>query len=188
MSDEQIIKVREELISDFRGTIIDIETIGEFCQQYGRNTNDSRRCQNIQQVILGFINEKELCVLCAKGNEAISDLKTATKEIIEVLKHPFYAFNADFESSVWFHCFDKKIIFDGELNREKYERKADAVRSLRIQNYQDPFCDNGYLCMKAWEKGDFSKAIAHNRACLLKERDILLKRGYRKPNVVSFNK
>jgi len=36
--------------------------------------------------------------------------------------------------------------------------------------------------MYAWQAGEFDKAVAHNRACLMKERDILLKRGYRKPD------
>jgi hypothetical protein len=36
--------------------------------------------------------------------------------------------------------------------------------------------------MYAWQNGEFDKAIAHNRACLMKERDILLRRGYRKPD------
>jgi len=33
---------------------------------------------------------------------------------------------------------------------------------------------------------EFDKAIAHNRACLLKERDILIKRGFRKPDELKF--
>ena len=46
--------------------------------------------------------------------------------------------------------------------------------------------DNGKLCMEAWQKGQLEKAIAHNRSCLLKERDILLRRGFRKPNQLNF--
>ena len=80
------------------------------------------------------------------------------------------------------------IIFDGELQRMKYEKKSDVVRSLGIPNYGDPFYDNGRLCMEAWERGEFKKAIAHNKACLLKERDILLKRSCRTPNELKFNK
>ena len=34
--------------------------------------------------------------------------------------------------------------------------------------------------------GEFDKAIAHNRACLLKERDILLKRRPREPEELRF--
>lgn len=74
----------------------------------------------------------------------------------------------------------------GELQRWKYEHTKDAVLSLGIPNYDDPFSDQGGKCMKAWQDGIFDKVIAHNRACLLKEKDILLKRGYRRPNELLF--
>jgi len=187
--EEVIITHQEDIASDFDGTIIDIETIGEFNNnRLYKIYNDSRQYENIQQVILGFINRHGLRILCAQGKEAINDLKTRTEKIIEKLERPFYAFNADFESSVWFHQLDKKINFDGELQKYKYEAKSDAVKSLGIPNYDDPFDDKGFLCMEAWEKGEFVKAIAHNRACLLKERDILFKRGCRTPNELIFSK
>ena len=185
----EIIEHKEDIHSDFDGTIIDIETIGEFNNnRLYKIYNDSRQCENIQQVILGFINSNALRILCAHGKEANNTLKIKTEKIIEELERPFYAFNADFESSVWFHQLDKKIIFDRELQKYRYEPKSDAVRSLGIPNYDDPFYDNGFLCMEAWEKGEFVKAIAHNRACLLKERDILLKRGCKTPNELIFSK
>ena len=184
-----IIRLKEDMTSDFEGTIIDIETIGEFSDnKLYKIYNDSRQYENMQQVILGFINKNGLRIFCAQGKEAIDDLKTITGKNIEKLERPFYAFNADFESSIWFHQLGKKIVFEGELNKEKYESKVNAVRDLDISNYDDPFYDSGFLCMKAWENGEFDKAIAHNRACLLKERDILLIRGFRTPNEVKFNK
>jgi hypothetical protein len=42
--------------------------------------------------------------------------------------------------------------------------------------------------MNAWHKGEFDAAIAHNRACLLKERDILIKRSCIKPDELKFIK
>jgi len=184
-----IIEHKEDISSNFDGTIIDIETIGEFSNnKLYKIYNDSRQCENILQVIFGFINKKGPHIFCAKGKAAINDLEILTEQILGRLERPFYAFNADFESSVWFHQLGKKIIFDRELNKEKYEKKSDAVKSLGIPNYGDPFYDNGRLCMEAWEKGDFDKAMAHNRACLLKERDILLKRRCRTPNELNFNK
>ena len=66
--------------------------------------------------------------------------------------------------------------------------KAVARSYLGISNYDDPFYDNGYLCKIAWENGEFDRAMAHNRACLLKERDILIKRGFRKPDELKFIK
>ncbi len=186
MPEEKILLIEhtEDISSDFEGTIIDIETIGEFCNQYF----DSRHYMNIQLVIFGFIHRHSLHILCGKGMEAIEELNEKTQKLIEPLQRPFYAFNCEFESSVLFHTLGKKIDFHGELNGEKYEPKAYAVRELDISNYDDPFYDKGILCMHAWQAGEFDKAIAHNRACLLKERDILIKRGFREPGELVFVK
>ena len=175
------IEHKEDISSNFEGTIIDIETIGEFLNQYP----DSRRYKDIQLVIFGFINRYTLHILCAEGIEAINELRERAAMIIDSLERPFYAFNADFERGVLFYELGKKISFDGELQEDR-ESKANARSYLGIPNYDDPFYDNGYLCMKAWENGEFGRAIEHNRACLLKERDILLKRGFRKPEELKF--
>jgi len=182
-----IIEYKEDIASDFNGTIIDIEATGEFNKIY-KGKNDSREYEDFQQVILGLFEKKGICIFCTKGKDAIRELNSLTEQILDKLERPFFAFNTHFESSVWFHQLDKKIIFDGELQKEKFESKASARETLRIPNYDDPFYDNGYLCMKAWENGEFDKAIAHNRACLLKERDILLKRGFRTPDELKFVK
>jgi len=184
-----IIEHKEDINSDFEGTIIDIETIGEFTKNRSYTIfNDSRQCENVQQVILGFINRNELKIFCAQGKEAIEELKSQTERILNSLERPFFAFNADCESSVWFHHIGIIINFDGELQKFKFEKKSEARKSLNIPNYDDPFNDEGELCMRAWENGEFDKAIAHNRACLLKEREIFLKRGYREPNKINFNR
>ncbi len=176
-----IIEHKEDAISDFEGTIIDIESVGGFLNRYP----DSRRYKDIQLVIFGFINKDALHILCAKGREALNELRERTEKIIDSLGSPFYAFNTDFERGVLFCELGRKIDFDGDL-QETHESKARAVRDLSIPNYDDPFRDNGYLCMKAWENGELDKAMAHNRACLLKERDILIKRGARKPDELKF--
>ncbi len=180
-----IIEHREMIISNFGGTIIDIETIGEFDSLY-RNTNDSRQYKYIKQMIFGFINKQGLHIFYVRERKEIPELNEKVADIMNNLERPFYAFNTDFESGIWFHQLGNKIVFDGELNKEKYESKADAVRSLSISNYDDPFYDKGLLCMQEWRDGGFYRAIAHNRACLLKERDILLKRGSRKPGELIF--
>jgi len=179
-----IIECKEDVGSSFEGTIIDIETIGGFLNQYP----DSRRYKDIRLVIFGFINRYAFQIFCAKGIEAINELRERTGIIIDSLDRPFYAFNSEFERSVLFYELGKEIDFDGELNREKYESKLDAVRNWGIPNYEDPFYDNGFLCMKAWQDEEFDRAIAHNRACLLKEKDILLKRGFRKLDELKFVK
>ena len=177
-----IIEHKEDTSSNFEGTIIDIETIGEFLNQYP----DSRRYKDIQLVIFGLINRHGLHIFCAKGLEAINELKEKTKDIIDSLERPFYAFNCEFESSVLSYELDKEIDFDGELQEDR-ESKARVVRDLDIPNYDDPFHDKGLCCMKAWEAGEFDNAIKHNRACLLKERDILFKRGFTFPNKINFH-
>lgn len=182
-----IIEHAENVDSGFQGTIIDIETIGDFyklCPQ-----NDSRRYKDIKIVIFGFINKQNLRIFCARGVEAISILENKIHDIIiDDLEKPLYAFNCDFERGVCFHHIGKEIYFDGELNKEKYESKAAAVRDLQIDNYDDPFNDNGYKCMQAWLSGKFNDAIAHNRACLLKEREILIKRKCRTPDRLLFTR
>ena len=178
-----LIEHEEDISSSFEGTIIDVETIGEFLNQYP----DSRRYKNIQLVIFGFINRYTLKILCANGMGAIDELGEITSKIIDTLENPFYAFNSEFERGVLFYEIGKKIDFDGELQRGTESKKA-AVRDLGIPNYDDPFYDRGLLCMDAWLKGDFPAAIAHNRACLLKERDILIKRGCTRPNELKFVK
>ncbi len=175
----------ESVSSNFKGTIIDIETVGEFSRLF---KYDSRQYKDMTQVIFGYINQEHLHIYCAKDSSGIEQLREITGKIITILEKPLYAFNCDFESGVWFHHIGINILFDGELNREKYERKRDAVQLLRIPNYDDPFFDNGFICIKAWNNRKFDKAIAHNRSCLLKERDILLKRGYRKPDGLEFIK
>jgi hypothetical protein len=42
--------------------------------------------------------------------------------------------------------------------------------------------------MNAWHNGEFDAAIAHNRACCLKERDILIKESFGKPDELRFVK
>jgi hypothetical protein len=175
----------EESQTDFEGTILDIETIGDFDQTY---RYDSRHYQKLKQVIFGYIDKKQLHIYCARSLEGIEKLKLMTPEIFAGLKRPYYAFNCNFESGVWFHQTGIQIDFDGELQGEPYESKKNAILKLKISNYNDPFWDRGQMCIKAWNDKAFEKAIAHNRACLLKERDILLKRGHCEPDKVHFVK
>ena len=168
---------KEDVKSDFEGTIIDIETIGEFDDNY----EDSRRYKKLETVIFGYIDRYTLEIFCAVGQASISELREKIAKIIDQLKRPFYAFNSNFEKGVLFYNLHNKVDFDRELQSGR-ESKRVAVRNLGISNYDDPFYDIGYYCMIAWRNGKFDDAIAHNRACLLKERDILLKRGFRKPD------
>ena len=166
--------------SNLRGTVIDIETIGEFCCEH----QDSRRYQDIIPVIFGHIDDNRLQIFCAKCDNSIEELKDTIIQILPELKRPLYAFNCCFEQGVLFHSCRIDVKFDGELTKEKFESKKLAVASLGIGDYDDPFDDTGFKCKLAWEKGNTGLSIRHNRSCLLKERDILLKRGYRTPEAL----
>jgi len=168
----------EKSNSKFEGTIIDIETIGKFRKEY----TDSRHYKEIVPVIFGFIDKTGLKIYCAKTQESIEKLKKKIVLTLPLLKKPFYAFNSDFERGSLFHHLGFPVDFQHELNAEKFEAKRRAVQKLKLPNYDDPFNDNGRLCMEAWLEGELEKTIAHNRSCLLKEKDILLTRGFRKPD------
>jgi hypothetical protein len=171
----------------FNGTVIDLETIGNFCNYY-----DSRVYQEIKPVIFGYINKDELKIFCAEGKEAIPELTDQSLGIIHSLERPFIAYNCCFEMGVLYHSCGLKIDFDGELMEEKvpgvkWENKREACTKLGVSNYGDPFNGNGLACSSAWLNGNYKEAIKHNRSCLLSERDILLKRGYRKPDPFTFH-
>lgn len=172
---------KENFNSPIEGTIIDIETIGNF-----NDYPDSRRYMNIVPVIFGYIDSESLHIHCAKKVDSLVKLKKNIAEELESLEKPFYAFNSDFERGAFFHNLNREIHFERELNKEKFEPKWRAVAELKIPQYNDPFKDNGKLCSDAWKTGRINEAIAHNRSCLLKERDILLKRGYRAPDPLKF--
>jgi hypothetical protein len=166
----------------FEGTIIDLETIGAFQNQF----DDSRRYQLLQPVIFGYLNDNGLQIHGAETREDIPELCQVMQSIIPTLFTPFYAFNASFESGVIYHACGLARPFDRELNTFPRELKGRTVSQLFIQNYGDPFHDRGDLCQIAWLQGHYTLAIKHNRSCLLKERDILLKRGHRKPDRLIF--
>lgn len=174
--------------SNFKGTIIDIEAIGEFCREY----RDSREYQKLIPLIFGYIDKNGLNVICSKIDcskrvEPTKNFKEAVAQTVPNLRKPLYAFQCCFEQGVLFHSWGITINFDGELNKDKYEGKGDAVASLGIENYGDPFNDVGRKCKEALEKGNTELSIRHNISCLLKERDILLRRDYRTPeNLILF--
>jgi len=177
-----IIAHSERNNSTFEGTIIDIETIGNFCRQH----NDSRCYQNIVTTIFGYINKDALNIFCAKTESDLEELKEKIKETLPQLKRPFFAYNCCFERGVLFHSCDLDIGFEGDLMKEKtpgvkWEKKEEAIVELNIPKYDDPFNGDGMGCLSAWKNGELDNAIKHNRSCLLKERDILIKRGYRTP-------
>ncbi|MDD5650366.1 MAG: hypothetical protein PHF86_08125 [Candidatus Nanoarchaeia archaeon] len=89
---------------------------------------------------------------------------------------------------VLFHFTELQNYFEGELNTALYEKKEHVVHNLDIPKYEDPFNGDGKKCMDSWILGNYKKSLKHNRSCLLKEKDILLKRGFREPDKFNFVK
>ena len=174
----------EKINSKFKGTIIDLETIGLFDRGY--DDSDSRQYKTLKPTLFGFINQSGIEIHCAKCHDSLDKLNSVIAKKMPSLERPFHAFNAIFERGVLFHSIGSKIDFEIELNLERYENKGYARRSLGIPNYDDPFNEVGRRCSEAWLRGEIDKCIAHNRSCLLKERDILLKRGSREPDNLEF--
>lgn len=170
----------EKIPSNFSGTVVDLETIGDFSREFAYD--DSRQYRELKPTILGYITKDELNVLCAKGMDALDKLREQIVDILPSLNKPLFAFQARFEQGVFHHSCGIEIEFEGELNKDAFEGKGPACSELEIPNYGDPFNNIGRDCNIAWIKGDYDSATKHNRSCLLKERDILLKRKYRKPD------
>jgi len=125
--------------SAFEGTIIDIETIGNFCGGH----RDSRCYQNIIPTIFGHIDKDALNIFCAKTESSLEALKEKIKETLPQLERPFYAYNCCFERGVLFHSCGVDISFEGDLMKEKtpdvkWEKKEEAIVKLNIQNMTIP--------------------------------------------------
>lgn len=180
-----IIEYEETVNVDFNGTVLDIETIGDFDKRY-KNSNKSKEYANLKQIIFGYIQSKHIRIYCATNESGISELCGLSSRIIGNVARPYYAFNCSFESGVWFHHVGLTINFDGELQAFPFERKEEVVVKMDIPNYDDPFHGIGEHCIDAWNNKNYHDAIAHNRACLLKERDILIKRSCREPECLIF--
>jgi len=175
----------------YAGTIIDIETIGNYRRrEYPKH--DSREYKDLKIVIFGYINKQEWHIYCAAGIKDIPELEEKAKQLLTTLRNerPLYAFNCHQEMGVFFHRLNEKILMDKELQSEEYEPKEEALRKLGIaESYGDPFHTNqkpGAACMRAWESGDFDRAIQHNRACLFKEQALLLHGRGIKPVPLNF--
>jgi hypothetical protein len=132
-------------------------------------------------VIFGYINKQGFHIYCAKGKEGIAELQEKTRQLLILLENerPLCAFNCHQEMSVFFHHLNKQLYFDKELQSREFESKEEALRISGINyNFSDPFQNApkpGYACQLAWLAGRYDSAIQHNRACLLKEQELLLK-------------
>ena len=152
-----------------KGTIIDLETTGEFDRTYP--PWDPRQYTDITPTILGYITDNTLVQHCAEGIEEIPRLLTTLNQTLPTLMHPFYALNTRFEKCIIQNtCGLLPPFMDvrGNLKGSKWEIR----HRLNIPTYDDPFNGEGYRCPQEWHRGNYHDCMRHNRACLLIERDI----------------
>ena len=120
-----IIEHDEKAASDFTGTIIDIETVGDFNRLY----QDSRRYSQITQVILGYINRERLHIYCARDAAGIEELRSKTPGILEALPRPFHAFNCAFRGASGFIMSALKFLSTGNCRRGRLKpRRTPSAR------------------------------------------------------------
>ena len=167
-----IIKHTESALMRVEGTLIDLETIGEFDRRF--HSSDTRYYAQLLPTIFGFITGNELVQYCAEEPSDIPALVTKMNDLLPTFSPPFFALNCIFEQGVCTHkCeFPLDPLIDVR-GGNTYERKWDVRARLGISTYNDPFNGDGYKCMTEWEKGNYPDCMKHNRACLLIERDIL---------------
>lgn len=162
-----IYKKEEQIAQSIEGTIIDFETIGNFSDASG-----CERYKNIKPVIFGILEKDIIQISYIKDEKYIPELLDLIKSKIKDLTRPLHAYNCEFEKCIIYYCLGLSLEFH-ELQFLEYMSKKRAVEILGIPNYEDPFKDIGKLCPEAWWKGNYEDCIKHNKACLLKERDIL---------------
>lgn len=166
---------KQEAETIFKGTVIDLETTGNFNDAYP--SSDVRRYEYHKPTIFGYLTNDILVQYCAEGFEEISRLTRIMDEVLPTLDPPFYALNCYFERGVC--TYAGSVIPDPLIDvrgKNPRGRKWDIRARLGIPTYNDPFDGNGYLCKVEWEKGNYLDCLNHNRACLLIERDIMLNR------------
>ena len=169
---DMVIECREFVGMFGSGTIIDLETVGEFDRRF--NSTDSRQYAQLRPTIFGYLSEGTLVQYCAEGYSDTFSLVDIMNATLPSLDSPFYALNCHFERGVCVHsctCVPEPLLdVRGENSRE---RKWDVRARLGIPTYNDPFNGNGYTCLLEWQNGNYADCLNHNRACLLIERDIL---------------
>jgi len=161
---------REPSSMRIKGTIIDLESTGEFDREYP--SWDPRQYANISPTIFGYITGETLIQHCAEGEEEIQDIVEIMKDALPGLEEPFYALNCNFEKHVITNtCGQIHPFLD--VRENKYYGSKWAIREqLGIPTYDDPFHGDGLRCMHEWHQGNYDDCLRHNRACLLIERDI----------------
>ena len=177
-------KIRKEQVDcNFEGTIVDFETIGLFTPVSPRRLEFGqdfiRKYQKIKVTTVGTLSDGVLQIAIALGQEHLDKFGKEALSIVSQSDRPLYAFNKPFEEGCLFWISRSMFDFENELQARAMENKERAVQQLKIPSYNDPYKGKGFRCVDAFVKGDLENIAKHNRACLLKERDILRIRGSR---------
>ncbi|MHA1637592.1 MAG: hypothetical protein ACTSUB_06200 [Candidatus Thorarchaeota archaeon] len=175
---------REQVETTFEGTIIDIETVGEFRRVGGFSPLGQDylgRYKDMKITTVGFLSENELSVFFVKDAESLDNFRKKAISILKTRTAPTYAFNKSFEEGCYFwNSGQESLHIDNELQSFTGEKKENVVIKLGINKYDDPFHGEGRKCVSAFFQGNIDDIVKHNRACLLKENQILAKRGAKK--------
>ena len=158
------------------GTIVDLETIGQIHD--GRS--GFQRYEDVRPYLLGTLTAEGLSQVYASSVDVLPPLFEfmLSQWIPGYLLAPLYAYNTGFERGVIWASTGHIVDGFRELKVDSLG-KEEAVRAYGLGSYDDPFPGAGIQCMNEFRKGNIEPCLAHNRACLLKERDLLLLRGYK---------
>ena len=176
------IQHEETVEADLKGTIIDIETVGDFrAAPFCQDTEDYlSRYRDMRVTTVGILAAGQLMVFAAKGVDHLTAFQKSAIKFMSKATGPLHAFNKAFKEGCYYWNSGREILdIDREIQMTKGEKKEVVVRGLGLSGYDDPFNGEGRLCVRAFQSGKVEDIIKHNRACLLKEYGILNKRGAR---------
>ena len=167
----------------FEGTIIDLETIGPLHD----SLKDTKRYEEAKPYLFGYLTGNMIVQKYVEKSDHIPALLKFIKETnLTEFPKPFYAFFVEFESGVIYCSTGKKLLFDRELKTGRGS-KEESVKKFGISNYDDPFPGQGFRLIQEFKDGNIEDCLSHNRACLLKERDIFFERGFVSPPQIDFH-
>jgi hypothetical protein len=167
----------------FEGTIIDLETVGPIHDGF----KGTERYKEVKPYLFGYLTGNVVIQKYVEKYDHIPVLLNFIREenFGDFLK-PLYAFFVEFETGVIYCSTGRKLLFDRELKEGKGS-KEDQVKKFGISNYDDPFPGQGVKLIEEFKKGNITDPLRHNKACLLKERDIFFERGYVNPPQIDFH-
>jgi len=177
---ENICKVEGKTLE---GTIIDLETIGPFHDVL----KGTKRYKEVKPYLFGYLTGNMIVQKYVEKSDHIPALLGFLKETnFTKFPKPLYAFFVEFEIGVIYCSTGKRLLFDRELKKGRGS-KEELVKKFGISNYDDPFPGQGIRLIQEFENGNIVGSLRHNKACLLKERDILYRRGYADPPKIDFH-